>query len=174
MLVALATAANGGCPQACLKLAFWQALTQIETGEVHRLLILAKYHGSEQARTVLVVLASEQDNALSAAIAHLAALPEVDASRTMAQALLSAIKASDSALIARILDVVASVQVKLSPELCDAVCDALVAAQRCRVLMPKVNSYRLQSMLGAVGLCSLPDDDAIRHNRGSPNKKANR
>lgn len=147
LLVTLAAAADEGCSQACLKLAFWQALTQEEVGAAHRLLSLASYYGGDHARSALAVLTSDQDNALRAAIAYLAALPEIDASRTMTQALLSALKASNPELIARILDVVASVQVKQTPELCDAVCDALVAAQSCRILLPKLNSDRLQSML---------------------------
>lgn len=147
LLFSLTTAANCGSASASLKLGFWLALARNDEASTLRLLSQASQNGSAHASAAMTALAQDGKNPLRAALSYLAVLPEIDASGSLAQMLSSTIKTGDFQTVVRVLEFVTSTSVEQSPELCDAVCDALVATQGSRISMPEMNSDCLQSIL---------------------------
>ena len=147
LVVVLASAANGGAASARLKLGFWRALTHREVDSVHRLWGQASADGCQHAAAAMNALSGGKEDSMKVAMSTLASLPEIDASGTMTQALSSAVKSGDLDIAARVMEYAVSMEVEQTPELCDAVCIALVATQNQRMTLPQMDSGRLQSML---------------------------
>lgn len=144
---ALASAAQAGSASACLKLGVWHALTCKDEASSRQLWRRALEAGCENASLALDALGAGHETPLIAALSALSHLLDIDAYGAVEHALVHAIRAADAERLARVLAFAIHLPLKPTPELCDAVCHALVTLQHRRNTLPPMDTGRLQPLL---------------------------
>lgn len=124
LMPALMMAARSGSTSAQLKLGAWRILSSRDA-DAASWFELAATSGSASARTALRVLEKSDGNVGAAVIGALAGEPGIDASRSVVQAMTSALQSKDAARIARMLECALIVPSRHMSELADAFCAAL-------------------------------------------------